>query len=39
MGDWLLGYFTILGFLGQNWMLVALAIALIWIALLWWSRR
>jgi hypothetical protein len=39
MGDWLLRNFTVFGIHGQNWMLIAFAIILIWIALSWWSRR
>jgi hypothetical protein len=36
MTDWLVGYFTIFGIQAQNWMLLALAIVVIGIAV---SRR
>jgi hypothetical protein len=39
VGEWLVRNFTILGISGQNWMLIALAMILIEIAVAWWSRR
>jgi hypothetical protein len=40
MGDWLIRDFTIFGITGgQHWMLIALAIVVLSIAVSWWSRR
>jgi hypothetical protein len=40
MDDWLIRDFTVFGITGgQNWMLIALAIVLLSIAVSWWSRR
>jgi hypothetical protein len=37
--DWLIGDFAILSAPAQNWMVLALAIILIAVALAWWSQR
>jgi hypothetical protein len=39
MGEWLLKHFAVFGLEGQNWMLIALVIILLLIALSWWSWR
>jgi hypothetical protein len=39
MGDWLVGQFTVFGITGQNWMLIALAIIVVSIAISWWSHQ
>jgi hypothetical protein len=39
MGDWLVRQFTFFGIPAQNWMLLALAIALVGVAFSWWSQR
>jgi hypothetical protein len=39
MGNWLVGQVTIFGFQVQNWMMIALAIIVVWIVFAWWSNR
>ena len=40
MGDWLVTQFTVLGMIAmQNWMLLALAIIAVGIAVSWWLHR
>jgi hypothetical protein len=39
MGNWLVGQVTIFGFQTQNWMMIALAIIVVWIVFAWWSNR
>jgi hypothetical protein len=39
MVDWLVRDFTIFGVLGQNWMLIEIAIILIGSVLSWWLQR
>ena len=38
MSDWLVRGFTVFGIPTQNWMLIALAVILVSIVFLWWSR-